>query len=113
MGSSVYEKAVEVGTRAVVDSWLWADENVTTPTPEEEVRAILSALSAAGLVVVPREPTQAMLDAIVTYPAELVAARNDPAYTAQMQAAALAERALAAQRYRAMIEAARVNKEGR
>lgn len=74
---------------------------------------LLDDLAAEGLVVVPREPTQAMLDAIVTYPAELVAARNDPAYTAQMQAAALAERALAAQRYRAMIEAARVNKEGR
>jgi hypothetical protein len=71
------------------------------------ITAYLSALAAEGLVVVPREPTQAMLDAIVTYPAELVAARNDPAYTAQMQAATLAERALAAQRYRAMIEAAR------
>ena len=66
-----------------------------------------AALAAEGLVVVPREPTQAMLDAIVTYPAELVAARNDPAYTAQMHAATAAERALAAQRYRAMIAAAR------
>lgn len=100
------EKAVEAGARFLCAE-MSDDFREGARYWKHVAQGFLSALAAEGLVVVPREPTQAMLDAIVTYPAELVAARNDPAYTAQMQAATLAERALAAQRYRAMIEAAR------
>ncbi len=106
MTSPLHDAAIEAGARFLCAE-MSDDFREGAAYWKNVATGFVAALAAEGLVVVPREPTQAMLDAIVTYPAELVAARNDPAYTAQMQAATLAERALAAQRYRAMIAAAR------
>jgi hypothetical protein len=106
------DKAVEAGARAiyraVVIGGVQYDDLSERLKAEWRKNAtiMISALAAEGLCVVPREPTAKMLDAVVAYPAGLVAERNDPEYTAQMQAATATERALAAQRYRAMIAAA-------
>lgn len=106
MTSPIPDAAIEAGARFLCAE-MSDDFREGAAYWKHVAQGFITALAAEGLVVVPREPTQAMLDAVVTYPAGLVAERNDPEYTAQMQAATATERALAAQRYRAMIEAAR------
>ena len=106
MTSPLHDAAIEAGARFLCAE-MSDDFREGAAYWKHVAQGFITALAAKGLVVVPREPTQAMLDAVVTYPAGLVAERNDPEYTAQMQAATATERALAAQRYRAMIAAAR------
>lgn len=121
MTSPLTDKAVEAGARAaalnafekcrpvervVCQDFGMQQRDILSQQLDAAIDAYRAALAAEGLCMVPREPTQAMLDAVVAFPTALVAERNDPHYTAQMQAATTAERLLAAQRYRAMIEAA-------
>ncbi len=98
-------QAIENAAREMLASVIWS--SFWSP---DDARALAKAALSADLgdmVLVPREPTKAMMNAVSPFPKQLCAERNDPDYTRQMQVATQVSQAVVASTYRAMLAAAK------